>query len=92
MEGTAIIELNKTLETTRNNRLVHGKLVLGIVRDLKDHSANKVAAVKDLEVNLHVEWNLSLVFFLFILSSFLLVTAVTLCKEFLVLGVVTNIG
>lgn len=92
MEGTAIVELNQSLETAADNSLVHGVLVLSVVGDLQHHSADEVAAVKNLQVNLHMEGNLSLVFLKLIFASFVQLSAETLSKEFLVLGVVANIG
>lgn len=92
MEGTAIVELNQSLETAADNSLVHGVLVLSVVGDLEHHSADEVTAVKNLQVNLHVEGDLSLVLLKLILTSFVQLSAEALSKEFLVLGVVANIG
>lgn len=48
MESTSIVEFNQSLETTADDRLVHGELVLSVVGDFEDHCADQVAAVKDL--------------------------------------------
>jgi hypothetical protein len=69
VESTTIIEFNQTLEAAADDRLVHSELVLGVVRDFKDHRADEVARVEYLQVNLHVEGDLSLVFFLLVFAG-----------------------
>lgn len=68
MESATIVELNQTLEATANDRLVHGELVLSVIRDFKNHRADEVAAIEHLQVNLHVEGDLSLVLLLLVLT------------------------
>jgi hypothetical protein len=92
VESATIVELDQTLEATANDRLVHGELVLSIVRDLKDHRADEVATVEHLQVNLHVEGDLSLVLLLLVLTGLIELSAEPLGKELLVLGVVADVG
>lgn len=92
VESATIVELDQTLEATANDRLVHGELVLSVVRDLKDHRADEVATVENLQVNLHVEGDLSLVLLLLVLTGLIKLSAEPLGKELLVLRVVADVG
>lgn len=95
MESTTIVEFNEALETAGDHGFVHGELVLGVVRDLEHHGADEVAAVEYLQVDLHVEGNLellSLALLCLVVAGLILVSAVSLGKELLVLGVVADVS
>jgi hypothetical protein len=66
--------------------------VLSVVGDLEDHGADQVAVVEDLQVDLHVVWNLTLSLLLLVLSRLIDISAVALSQEFLVLGVVADVN
>lgn len=91
MESPLVVELNQTLERTTDDNLVHGELMLSVVGDLEQHGAYQVAAIEDGQVDLHVEGNLSLVFFQLILRRLLLIAGVALCKQLFVLSVVADV-
>lgn len=88
VEGTLVIVLNQPLKVAADHGLVHRELVLGIVRNLEKHGAHKIAAVKYLKVDLHVERHLTFRLFLLELLGFVLVAGVALTEELLVLGIV----
>jgi hypothetical protein len=66
--------------------------VLSVVGDLEDHGADQVAVVEDLQVDLHVVWNLTLSLLLLVLGRLVDISAVALSQEFLILGVVADVN
>lgn len=91
VEGTLVVVLDQSLERPGNDEFVHGELVLSVVGNLEQHSADEVRAVEHLQVNLHVEGDLSLVLLLLILGGLLLVAGKALSEELLVLLVVLDV-
>jgi hypothetical protein len=81
LESFRVILLNQLLEVLAYDLLVYKELVLSNVGNLKEHSCEHIYALEKLEVNVHVEWNLTLNLFLFKLNRLVWLSADALSKD-----------
>jgi hypothetical protein len=81
LESFGVILLNQLLEVLAYDLLVYKELVLSNVGNLKEHSCEHIYALEKLEVNVHVEWNLTLNLFLFKLNRLVWLSADALSKD-----------
>jgi hypothetical protein len=81
LESFGVILLNQLLEVLAYDLLVNEELVLSNVGNLKEHSCKHIYALEKLEVNVHVEWNLTLNLFLFKLNRLIWLSADALSKD-----------
>ena len=91
LESLGVILLNKLLEVLAYDLLVNKELVLSNVGDLKEHSCDHIDALEKLEVNVHVEWNLTLNLFLFKLNRLVWLSADALSKDLSQSGSTLNV-
>ena len=66
-------------------------LILGKERRLNEHRGDKVNTFKDVEIDLHMMWQLSALLLNFEFLCLVLLSTETLCKELLVSGVLINL-
>jgi hypothetical protein len=81
LESFRVILLNQLLEILAHDLLVYKELVLSNVGNLKEHSCEHIYALEKLEVNVHVEWNLTLNLFFFKLNRLVWLSADALSKD-----------
>lgn len=92
MESFLIIALNKVLELFGNDLFSHWEHMLGNVWNFNQQSTGKINSLQSLQVNMHVERNLTSELFDFKLNRLLLKLHGSLSKQLTVSHVLANIN
>lgn len=92
LERLVVVTFDQALERTGNWLLIQHELVLGKQWDFLEHGANVVHTFKQLNVDLEVEGNLSLLLLSLKLYSLVLLLGNLLSQEFAVFAVLADVG